>query len=118
MDQPKILVVDDDGPTLALMRRLLRQYDLEAVTASSGKEAVDLARREKPRLVLLDLNMPGMNGREALEALRSEGLDAIPVVILSGDAIPTTDVRAMGAVDAIQKPFDLDDLIQRIRRHL
>ncbi len=120
MSEPKkILVVDDDRPTRELMRTLLRQYDLEAVTAASGTEAVALARNVRPSLILLDLNMPDMGGGEALARLRREpALADLPVLILSGDPVDEEDLERLGAAGAIQKPFDLLDLIARIREQL
>ena len=62
MTRPRILVVDDDGPILLLMRSLLREFGFEPVLASSGEEAIAAARAHPPALMLLDRNMPGMPG--------------------------------------------------------
>ena len=114
-----ILVVDDDGPILTLMKNLLREFGFQAVTASSGEEAIDAARRQHPALVLLDKNMPGMTGDEVVRALRAEkGMEQVPVLILSGERLDRKELTALGADGAVQKPFDIPALISQIRRHL
>jgi CheY-like chemotaxis protein len=114
-----ILVVDDDGPILTLMRNLLREFGFRAVTASSGEEAIDAARRQHPALVLLDKNMPGMPGHEVIRVLRAEkGMERVPIVILSGEPLSRKELTALGADGAVQKPFDIPALISQIRQHL
>jgi len=114
-----ILVVDDDEPILLLMQNVLREFQFEALTASTGEVALELVRRKRPDLILLDLNMPGMSGGAVIDALRAEATDGVPVpiVILSGDPVSGSELRDLGAVDAIQKPFDLAGLVRTIRKH-
>jgi CheY-like chemotaxis protein len=116
-EKPIILVVDDDGPILALMRNLLREFGLQPLVASTGEQAIEEARRQSPDLVLLDKNMPGMTGEEIIRALRSEpGLDRLPILILSGERLSRDELTALGADGAVQKPFDVPQLIGEIRR--
>jgi len=115
-EKPVILVVDDDGPILALMRNLLKEFGFQAVTAESGSRAIDAARSHPPALVLLDKNMPGMSGDEIIRTLRAEpGSEKLPVLILSGERMTPADVQRFGADAAVQKPFDVMSLIQQIR---
>ena len=117
--KPVILVVDDDLPILTLMRNVLREFGFEARVASSGESAIQTARDEKPDLVLLDKNMPGMSGSEVIDALRSEGgLAGVPVLILSGEPVDSEQIARLGAAGAVMKPFDVADLIERIRSHV
>lgn len=113
-----ILVVDDDEPVLLLMKNVLREFQYEAITASSGQEAIDIVKGQKPDLILLDLNMPGMNGDAVLDHLRVGDSQPVPIVILSGDPVDPKELERLGAVGAIQKPFDLTDLLQTIRSHV
>lgn len=114
--KPIILVVDDDLPILLLMRNLLREFGFEAVTAESGREALIEARKRKPAVVLVDKNMPGMTGDEVIRTLRAEpGFDELPILILSGEQIAKSDLKALGADGAVLKPFDIRELIAQLR---
>jgi CheY-like chemotaxis protein len=118
-EKPVILVVDDDPPILILMRNILKEFGFQAVTAASGTQAIDVARKEKPALVLLDKNMPGMPGDEVIRTLRSEpGLDGLPILILSGEKLSRAELASLGADGAVQKPFDVPLLIDQIRRYV
>lgn len=116
MKRAKILVVDDDPPILTLMQNVLREYDLDAVLADSGPSAVELARSEHPDLILLDMKMPGMSGGETVRAIRSlPTLRNVPILILSGESLSRRELEAFGADGAVQKPFELSDLISQIQ---
>jgi DNA-binding response OmpR family regulator len=118
-EKPTILVVDDDGPILALMRNLLKEFGFNPVTAESGSQAIDAAREQRPALVLLDKNMPGMTGNEVIRALRNDlGLDKLPILILSGERLSRSELAELGADDAVQKPFDVVMLMEQIRRYV
>lgn len=118
-DKPLILVVDDDGPILLLMRNLLREFGFEAVVAATGNEAIAHACRQKPSLVLLDKNMPGMTGAEVIRALRDEhGFEQLPILILSGEPVSEQDIESIRANGAVLKPFDVPALIQQIREQI
>jgi len=118
-EPPVILVVDDDAPILALMKNLLREFGFKAITASTGDQAIDEARRNRPALILLDKNMPQMSGHEVIRALRAEpGRATVTILILSGEPISRSDLKVLGADGAVQKPFDIPALISQIRGHL
>lgn len=117
MAEPIVLVVDDDLPIRILMQSVLKEFRFQAITAGSGEEAVAAARDRRPDVVLLDLHMPGMSGVETLAALRTEaGLESTPVVLLTGEPVSDDQLRSLGAWAGIQKPFDLPELIELIRR--
>jgi CheY-like chemotaxis protein len=119
MKRAKILVVDDDLAILTLMENVLREYDLDAVVADSGTSALELARSERPDLILLDRKMPGMSGEEAVRVLRSQpSLRNVPILILSGEPMSRREIEAVGADGAVQKPFELSDLINQIQSRL
>ena len=117
--KPRILVVDDDGPIVILMRSLLKEFGFEPVTAMSGREAIEAAREQTPDLVLLDRNMPGMSGDEVIRALRDDlGLTKTPILILSGEPIAGREILDLRADGAVQKPFDVVSLVEKIRAHV
>lgn len=116
MSTPKILVIDDDQPIRILMQNLLREFRFEALVAGSGAEALELAKRELPQVILVDLHMPGMSGEETIAALRKEeALSETPIMILTGEPLSPEELRRLGARAGIQKPFDLPSLISEIR---
>jgi DNA-binding response OmpR family regulator len=118
-EKPVILVVDDDGPILALMRNVLKEFGFQAVTAETGSKAIDAARQQRPALVLLDKNMPGMAGDEVIRTLRAEpGLAKLPILILSGERLSRSELAELGADGAVQKPFDVVMLIEQIRSYV
>lgn len=119
MKKPVILVVDDDEPILGLMRNVLREFKFEAVTAASGAAALVKAREGAPDLILLDMNMPGMSGQEAVRAFQSdEQLRHVPILIVSGEPVSPRELKAIGVLGAVQKPFDLPQLIKQIHSAL
>jgi len=118
-ERPVILVVDDDGPILLLMRNLLREFGFDPVAAGSGPQALEEAQRRTPDLILLDRNMPGMSGDEVLQKLReTHTLAHVPVLILSGEPIDPAELQRLGATGAVLKPFDVTDLVTKIRGYV
>jgi CheY-like chemotaxis protein len=116
--KPVILVVDDDVPIQVLMQNLLREFGFQPVTAGSGDKALEVIREGlRPDLVLVDMNMPGMSGADAIRALRAELAD-VPIVILSGERVAPNELQALGAAGAVQKPFDVAELVTQIRGYV
>lgn len=115
MAKPVILVVDDDVPILTLMRNVLREFGFEARVASSGSAAVAVARAGSLDLILLDKNMPGTSVIENIRSLRGEVGSSAPIVILSGEPIEASELASLGAAGAVMKPFDVMELVERIR---
>jgi len=117
--KPRILVVDDEAEIRRSVRMILEYEGYEVMEASSGPEGVALAERETPDLVFLDIKMPGMDGLDALQRIKS-GNEAIPVVIISGHGTVTTAVEATkaGAFDFIEKPLASERVLLTIRNAL
>ncbi|MFH0986147.1 MAG: response regulator [Candidatus Omnitrophota bacterium] len=117
----KILVVDDEPEIVREVESELRENHYETVSACNGKIGLEMAEREHPDLILLDVKMPVMGGFETLWALkRTSGTSAIPVIMLSG-IIGTSSIleaQSLGASDYIPKPFPLEDLVRFIKRHI
>lgn len=112
-----IVVVDDDELILILMRSLLRQHGFTPIAVSSGEEALDHVRLDSPDLILLDLGLQDMAGEEFMARLRQKD-PLVPVMIVSGRSLSRNEVSEIGAVDFLQKPFEVSKLIGSIRRNL
>ena len=118
MSGAKILVVDDDLQIRRVMRKMLVAQGYMVSDARSGEEALDMLRRTRHDLVLLDLAMPGMGGLEACRAIRA-GWD-LAIVILSVRTMEKDKISALdaGADDYVTKPFSMQELLARIRAGL
>ena len=117
MTKRKILVVDDEADILHFLELVLRERGHDVLIASSGREAIELARREHPDLILLDIMMPQMDGWEVLKLLRVDEETAhIPVAMLSARTEAKDRVQGLqeGAIDYICKPFSLQELLGKI----
>ena len=113
----KILVVDDEALNRKLLEDVLGARGHEILIAVNGLEGIEMARRELPDLILMDLRMPVMDGCEALSRLRADGKTAtIPVWVVTSDAMPEARARIQdaGADECITKPFDVVDFVRRI----
>jgi len=107
----KILVIDDEEHMCWALERGLRQEGYQVLTATRGKEGLELIRKETPSLVILDLKMPEMDGLEVLVRAK-DLLPKLPVIMITAHGTIDTAIEAMklGATDYITKPFDLDEL--------
>ena len=117
-DTPKrILIVDDTKDILTVVARRLKSWGYEALTADSGEEGLKIIREQKPDLVLLDIMMPKMKGRDVCSLIKANPETArIPVIFLT--ALGLADhVKAgmeLGADDYLVKPFEPEELKERI----
>ena len=115
----RVLVIDDEAAIRDSLRMILEYEDYQFVGAASGQEALDVVKRERPDIVLLDIKMPGMDGMEVLRKLRAldEGL---PVVMISGHGNTATAVEAirLGAIDFLDKPLSSERVIVTLRNVL
>jgi len=121
MFKKKILVIDDSDLMLDIIKDIINQAGYEVITASSGKEGLELVRKHKPDLVLLDIIMPGMDGFEVCEALRNDDSNNLmPIIILTAKNKDEDKLRGLelGADDYITKPFNPRELISRVKNTL
>ena len=111
----RILVVDDEPQILRGLRTNLvaRGYDVD--TAADGETALDLAARDRPDVVIVDLGLPGIDGIEVIRGLRS--WTAVPIIVLSAREQESEKVAALdaGADDYVTKPFGMGELLARVR---
>jgi len=114
--RPRVLVVDDDRDFCEMMAQLLRSEGFETDVASNGQDALDKAHANPPRVIVLDMAMPVMDGWAFRAHQRyCVTLCAVPVVVLSG--VAPERLRNVGAAAAFQKPFQKDEFIAAIRAH-
>lgn len=118
-----ILVVDDDDMNLKMAEFILKKdmKDLTVLLADSGLKAIDTLQREKVDLVLLDFQMPVMNGLKTLEMIRKrEDMKDVAVIFLTASSDRDTVIKAgmMGVADYIKKPFMPQDLLDRVSQAL
>ncbi len=119
--KPKILAVDDEPNILLSLEYILEQEGYDVHVARDGDEALDLARRIRPDLILLDVAMPRKDGYEVCRILRqSQDLAHTKVVMLTAKGQPLERKKGLevGADLYITKPFSTDDLLDKIRRVL
>jgi DNA-binding NarL/FixJ family response regulator len=117
----RILIVEDDASLRELLATLLQQAGYTTVEAASGEEALELSRQDSPKLVLLDVNLPGTSGYAVCNELRQTLGQQLPIIFLSGERTESFDRVAgllIGADDYMTKPFDQDELIARVSRML
>jgi two-component system, cell cycle response regulator DivK len=115
-----ILVVEDNEKNMKLFRDILAATGYRTLEATSGEPAVELARSRSPDLVLMDIQLPGIDGVEALARLRGDERTAqIPVIALTAQAMQGDHERFLSAgFDAyVSKPVDIAELVATVRRH-
>ena len=121
MGEARILVVEDNDRNLKLVRDVLRHAGFDVVEARTGEDAVALAVQDPPDLVLMDLQLPGIDGAEALRLLRAEpSTTAVPVVALTALAMAEDRERGRlaGFDGYLTKPLSVRSLPDQVRRHL
>jgi two-component system cell cycle response regulator DivK len=116
----RILVVEDNPKNLKLVRDVLQFSGYEVIEATSGEDGVRLAKKERPDLILMDLQLPGIDGTEALRQIREDDGDGVPVVAVTAFAMNEDRDRAYAAgFDGyVQKPISVRNLQQQVRDFL
>ena len=111
----RVLVVDDEAPIRRTMAVNLKARGYDVDLAENGKQALELAARHHPDVVLLDLGLPDLDGIEVIDGLR--GWSHVPIVVLSARGSERDKVAALdaGADDYVSKPFGMDELLARLR---
>ena len=118
MSNGRVLVADDSTAVRSILRRQLVGAGFDVIEAASGEEAVRQARAGQPDLVLLDVDMPVLDGFQVLSVLRTdEAFHDVPVIFLTGrvDTSELVEGLDLGAFDYVKKPCDVDELVARVR---
>jgi two-component system phosphate regulon response regulator PhoB len=122
MAKKKIMIVDDEENVRQLIEAVLQEEGYDVVTAADGKECLAKLKKIKPDLILLDMMMPGMSGREVCEKIRTDpktkNLKIIFVTVARFSELGKTTLSKLKVSDYISKPFDNDDLIKRAKKAL
>jgi len=115
-DKIRLLIVDDEVKFLESISKRLEMRGFDVTTASNGQAAIDIAREEKYDLALLDLKMPGLDGKQVLEILKKEH-KFLEVVILTGHGSYESAVECtqLGAFGYLPKPYELDKLLEVLK---
>jgi CheY-like chemotaxis protein len=114
---PRILLVDDNDANRRFLSRRLQRRGFEVIEAVDGAAAIDMARAEKPDLILMDMNMPGVDGWEATRRVKADPASAaVPVIGLTAYALQGDRERALeaGCADYHTKPVDFPRLLEQI----
>ncbi|MCX5712257.1 MAG: response regulator [Candidatus Omnitrophica bacterium] len=117
----KILIIDDEKDAVSGVAMRLEATGYQVIGAYNGPDGLKLAMEQKPRLILLDLMMPGMDGFEVLRKLKANDQTRnIPVIIFSckGESDAIFKTQDLGSVDYIIKPFESQELLDLVKRHI
>lgn len=107
----KILIVEDEPMLVKMMHIILDGYTI--ITATDGLTGVKMAKEEMPDVILMDLTLPGLDGYEALQKIRIFS-ETIPVIAMSAQKIPYSEIKEKGFNDYLEKPFDPIVLLGKI----
>ncbi|TDU81241.1 two-component system response regulator AtoC [Prosthecobacter fusiformis] len=121
MNRPRILIADDTAASLTLLSHVLEPQGYEILAVSSGKDALKLAARAQPDLILLDVMMPGHDGFHVCKTLKAEqSTREVPVIFITSrnDTASILNGFRVGAVDYIVKPFQAEEVVTRVATHL
>lgn len=111
----KVLVVDDDVDLLDVVSYVLRRHQFDVVTATDGVQALEVFEREQPDLVVLDVNMPGLDGFEVCRRIRA--VSDVPIIMLTvrSEDVDVVGAFRLGADDYVTKPFSTSQLVARVQ---
>jgi two-component system sensor histidine kinase/response regulator len=122
MSNSKLLLVDDEPLNLKLYDKMLKDFNFQVIAAANGQECIEKVNEHFPDLILMDWNMPVMDGIEALEILKKDEVTKdIPVLMITGVMTSSEDLAfamSVGAIDFLKKPFDKRELLARVKTHL
>lgn len=116
--KPRVLVADDDEGLRQLYRLILQREGFDVIEAANGEQTLALAMNSAPTVILLDIMMPGMNGFEVCQRLKSDGrTGTVPVILVSAmeDVARLNDVLHAGADACLQKPIGPRELVERLK---
>jgi CheY-like chemotaxis protein len=116
MPKHTVLIADDHPDTREILRTILALEGFEVLTAMNGEDAVDMALEHRPDLVFMDLMMPGLDGTQALAAIRDEvGADTVPVAAVTARSVTADEMREAGFCALLRKPVRPDKVARAAR---
>jgi len=115
----KILVIDDEATIRELFKKLLKRQKYKVLTASNGKKGIEITKKDKPDLIILDLKMPVVDGVETLKRIKKFNKRVIVIVLTAyGTIDAASQAMALGAHDFITKPFDITRIRVSVKKAL
>lgn len=118
----KVLYIEDDSNNIQFMKDIFSEFlPFDFISAMNAEDGITLAQEQKPNLILMDINMDGMDGYDALDVMKNDtGLAEVSVIAISGDSMPEHIEKALAAgfADYISKPFSMMPFIETIKQHL
>src|SRR6186997_1317508 len=115
MKEGRVLVVDDEPMVRETLGQVLSDEGYVVDLAVDGESALERVHDARPDAILLDLMMPGMNGRQFLQALRNDAAyEQVPVLIMTAVHGLEVNLASIGASEVVEKPFDVDDLLNKV----
>jgi two-component system cell cycle response regulator DivK len=117
----RILIVEDQEDNRAILRDLLSQAGYDLIEATDGGEGVDLAHKERPDLILMDIQLPVLDGYEATRRIKADAqLQAIPIIAVTSYALSGDEAkaRAAGCDGYVTKPFSPRQLLAKVRQYM
>ncbi len=121
MSKKRILVVEDDLDNTTLVRLLLKRENYDVLTAENGQKGIAVTQSERPDLIVLDLDMPVMDGWRMIDELKEQKKTRdIPIVVVTAHLLPDERYKAFdaGCNGYVMKPFQVADLVAEIKRWL
>ncbi|HEY85427.1 MAG TPA: response regulator [Chloroflexi bacterium] len=119
--KPRILIIEDNEQNLYLITFILEKHGYQVIQARNGQEGIETAKRDRPTLILLDIQLPGMDGYAVARALRSNAsLDQVPIVAVTSYAMAGDRERGVeaGCTGYIEKPINPDTFMAEVEQHL
>ena|SRR4030043_1191802 len=120
MPKKKIMIVDDEQSLVELVRAVFGQEGFEVISAYSGTECLEKLKTERPDLILMDMMMPGMSGRETTEKIRANpktrNLKIAFLTVARFSEVGKDSLKKLNVADYITKPFDNKDLVKRVKK--
>ena len=114
------MVVDDEENVLELVKAILEKEKFSVITARSGKECLELLKKVKPDLILMDLMMPVMTGKDTTKKIRenpkTKDIKIIFLTVARLSEVGIAEIEKLNVLDYITKPFDNEDLVKRVKR--
>ena len=117
----KVLIIEDNALNMKLVRSLLQLRDIETVEAENAEKGIKIAKSCKPDLILMDIQLPGMDGLQATKKLKSDfDLNSIPIIALTSYAMQGDEEKAIesGCIGYITKPIDTKKFLETIGEYL
>jgi two-component system alkaline phosphatase synthesis response regulator PhoP len=120
MVKKKIMVVDDEENLVELVKTILEREEFEVISANNGQECLNKLKEVKPALILMDMMMPNMSGRETTEKIRAnpktKNLKIAFLTVARFSEVGKDTLKKMKVLDYITKPFDNNDLVKRVKK--